>query len=90
MAPPPRVPWRERLAVPVSEVAELFDTSPKSVYRLIYDWAFGDPSKLPSTGSSKPRIKIPPARIQAYLDGDRQYPPGDPRGQKHDDAPATV
>lgn len=81
MADTSRLPWTERLALPVQEVAELLTLHRRQVHRLIADWAFGDPAKLPTSGASKPHKRIPTDRVRAYLAGDREYPPGDPRGQ---------
>ncbi|MEJ2886102.1 hypothetical protein [Actinomycetospora aeridis] len=68
----------------VTDMAELLGVARSGVQRLINDWAFGDPSRLPtlSAEGNRPTRLVPTERFQAFLDGNRQYPPGDPRGQQ--------
>lgn len=74
--------WTEKRALTVPATAEVLACTPRQVYRLIDDWAFGDPDRLPRVGLGGRRtgLRIPTAVIQAFLAGERGYPPGDPRG----------
>jgi hypothetical protein len=72
--------WEAKEVLTAGQVAEVLATSRVQVHRLIDDWAFGDPARLPSVGVTRPAPRIPARLVRAFLDGDRQYPPGDPRG----------
>jgi hypothetical protein len=76
------VDWTEKQLLTVPKVADVLACSSKQVYRLVDDWAFGDPAQLPRVGLGGGRtgLRIPVTALKAFLAGERGYPPGDPRG----------